>query len=99
MRFDCDWSSDVCSSDLQVFERHTHLRDDHLRYMQKWGLIQPSRRAHGEVFYAFAELATIRQADAELAEGASFRSEERRVGKEWLCRRLRSQSQQIHDRT
>jgi hypothetical protein len=42
--------------------------------MQKWGLIQPSRRAHGEVFYAFADLATIRQADAELAEGASFRA-------------------------
>jgi hypothetical protein len=42
--------------------------------MQKWGLIQPARRAHGEVFYAFADLATIRQADAELAEGASFRS-------------------------
>ncbi len=42
--------------------------------MQKWGLIQPTHRAHGEVFYAFADLATIRQADAELAEGASFRA-------------------------
>ena len=58
----------------QVLERHTHLREDHLRYMQKWGLIQPSHRAHGEVFYAFADLATIRQADAELAQGASFRA-------------------------
>ena len=58
----------------QVLERHTHLRDDHLRYMQKWGLIQPSHRAHGEVFYAFADLALIRQADAELADGASFRA-------------------------
>ena len=42
--------------------------------MQKWGLIQPSHRAHGEVFFAFGDLATIRQADAELAEGASFRA-------------------------
>ncbi len=58
----------------QVLERHTHLRDDHLRYMQKWGLIQPSHRAHGEVFYAFGDLATIRQADAELGEGVSFRA-------------------------
>jgi len=58
----------------QVLERHTHLRDDHLRYMQKWGLIRPSHRAHGEVFYAFGDLAVIRQADAELAEGASFRA-------------------------
>jgi len=57
-----------------VLERHAHLREDYLRYMQKWGLIQPSHRAHGEVFYAFGDLATIRQADAELAEGASFRA-------------------------
>jgi tetratricopeptide (TPR) repeat protein len=42
--------------------------------MQKWGLIQPSHRAHGEVFYAFGDLATIRQADADLGEGASFRA-------------------------
>lgn len=41
--------------------------------MQKWGLIQPSRREHGETFYAFQDLTVIRQADAELAEGASFR--------------------------
>jgi tetratricopeptide (TPR) repeat protein len=57
-----------------VLERHTHLRDDHLRYMQKWGLIRPSHRAHGEVFYAFGDLAIIRQADAELAGGTSFRA-------------------------
>jgi tetratricopeptide (TPR) repeat protein len=42
--------------------------------MQKWGLIQPSHRAHGEPFFAFGDLATIRQADAELAGGASFRA-------------------------
>jgi tetratricopeptide (TPR) repeat protein len=42
--------------------------------MQKWGLIQPSHRAHGEAFYAFGDLATIRQADAELGGGASFRA-------------------------
>jgi len=58
----------------QVLERHTHLRDDHLRYMQKWGLIRPAHRAHGEAFYAFGDLAIIRQADAELGDGASFRA-------------------------
>jgi tetratricopeptide (TPR) repeat protein len=42
--------------------------------MQKWGLIHPTRRATGETFYVFADLAVIRQADAELAEGASFRA-------------------------
>lgn len=42
--------------------------------MQKWGLIRPSHRAHGEAFYAFSDLSVIRQADAELAGGASFRA-------------------------
>lgn len=42
--------------------------------MQKWGLIRPSHRAHGETYYAFPDLAVIRQADAELAGGASFRA-------------------------
>jgi tetratricopeptide (TPR) repeat protein len=58
----------------QVLERCKHLRDDHLRYMQKWGLLQPAQRRSGEVSYAFADVAMIRQADAELADGATFRA-------------------------
>lgn len=58
----------------QLLERYRHLREDHLRYMQKWGLIRPSHRAHGETFYAFADLTVIRQADTELGEGASVRA-------------------------
>ena len=42
--------------------------------MQKWGLIQPAQGANGEASYAFADVAVIRQADAELAGGASFRA-------------------------
>jgi hypothetical protein len=58
----------------QVLDRYKHLREDHLRYMQKWGLIRPLRGVAGGVFYGFADLAMIRQADTELAEGASFRA-------------------------
>jgi tetratricopeptide (TPR) repeat protein len=58
----------------QLLERYTHLRDDHLRYMQKWGLIRPAHRAHGETFYAFPDLTVIREADADLANGATFRA-------------------------
>jgi Tfp pilus assembly protein PilF len=61
------------SSRRQILERYKHVREDHLRYMQKWGLIHP-QRAHGEAVYGFADLAVIRQADAELAEGATFRA-------------------------
>lgn len=41
--------------------------------MQKWGLIRPSQHA-GETFYAFPDLTVIREADADLGNGASFRA-------------------------
>jgi tetratricopeptide (TPR) repeat protein len=50
------------------------VREDHLRYMQKWGLIRPADNGHGETVYAFSDLAMIRQADEALADGASFRA-------------------------
>ena len=42
--------------------------------MQKWGLIRPSHRAHGETFFAFPDLTVIREADADLGNGATFRA-------------------------
>jgi tetratricopeptide (TPR) repeat protein len=42
--------------------------------MQKWGLIRPSHRAHGESFYGFPDLTVVRDADADLANGATFRA-------------------------
>jgi tetratricopeptide (TPR) repeat protein len=56
-----------------LLERYPRIREDHLRYMQKWGLIRPVYRTHGETYYAFPDLGVIRQADSELAEGTSFR--------------------------
>jgi hypothetical protein len=58
----------------QVLERYKHVRDDHLRYMQKWGLIRPEPGVHGESAYSFADVALIRDADAQLGVGASFRA-------------------------
>ena len=58
----------------QVLERYRHLRDDQLRYMQKWGLIRSVATTGPEPQYGFADLAVIRQADSELAEGATFRA-------------------------
>ena len=58
----------------ELLDRYRNVREDHLRYMQKWGLIRPAVRTHGETYYSFPDLAVIRQADAELAEGASFRA-------------------------
>ena len=61
------------ASRRQILDRCKHVREDHLRYLQKWGLIRP-QRANGEIVFGFADLAVIRQADAELGEGASFRA-------------------------
>jgi tetratricopeptide (TPR) repeat protein len=58
----------------QLLERFKHVRDDHLRYMQKWGLIRSAAREHGESFYSFPDMAVIRQADEALAAGATFRA-------------------------
>lgn len=57
-----------------VLERYKHVREDHLRYLQKWGAIRPEKGAHGELMYTFNDLATIRDADAQLAGGANFRA-------------------------
>jgi len=57
-----------------LLERYPHVREDRLRYMQKWGLIRPAVRTHGETYYRFPDLGVIRQADAELAGGATFRA-------------------------
>jgi tetratricopeptide (TPR) repeat protein len=58
----------------QLLERYAHVREDHLRYMEKWGLIRSERRSGRAAGYAFSDIAVIRQADAELAGGASFRA-------------------------
>lgn len=62
------------TSRRQLLERYTRVREDHLRYMQKWGLIRPERGEHGEEAYSFADVAVVRQADEALADGASFRA-------------------------
>jgi tetratricopeptide (TPR) repeat protein len=61
-------------SKRQLLERYKHVREDHLRYMQKWGLIRPAHREHGDSFFSFADVSIVRQADEALTGGAKFRS-------------------------
>ena len=49
------------------------LREDHLRYLQKWGLIRPVLRTNSDNYYGFSDLVKIRQVSAEMA-GAPFRA-------------------------
>jgi tetratricopeptide (TPR) repeat protein len=61
-------------SKRQLLERYRHVRDDHLRYMQKWGFIRPSHRDNGDTFFSFADVSVVRQADEALGGGAKFRA-------------------------
>ena len=56
----------------EILARHPGLTDDHLRYLRKWGLIQPAgRKGHGTA-YTFADLGIIRQVSAALTGERSF---------------------------
>jgi tetratricopeptide (TPR) repeat protein len=56
-----------------VLARYPALREDQLRYLEKWGLVQPARSAAGRT-YGFADLAVIRQAAGALAAGRPLRA-------------------------
>ncbi len=56
-----------------VLARYPALREDQLRYLEKWGLVQPTRGAAGRT-YGFADLAVIRQTATALSSGRAFRA-------------------------
>jgi tetratricopeptide (TPR) repeat protein len=57
-----------------LLARYRALREDHLRYLVKCGILQPVLRTNADTFFAFPDLAVVKQANDELSDGASFRS-------------------------
>jgi tetratricopeptide (TPR) repeat protein len=57
-----------------LMARYRALREDHIRYLVKCGVIRPVLRTNADTFFAFPDLPAIKQANDELAGGASFRS-------------------------
>jgi tetratricopeptide (TPR) repeat protein len=57
-----------------VLARYRALREDHLRYLVKCGVLRPVLRTNADTFFAFPDLATIKQANDGLSEGLNFRS-------------------------
>jgi tetratricopeptide (TPR) repeat protein len=57
-----------------LLARYRELREDHLRYLVKCGLIRPVLRTNADTYFAFPDLAAIKQANDEISSGASFRS-------------------------
>jgi len=57
----------------QVRERYPSVREDHLRYLEKWSLVRPvAGTPHGR-YYGFQDLGIIRQVSEGLEGGVSFR--------------------------
>jgi tetratricopeptide (TPR) repeat protein len=56
-----------------VLGMYAGLREDHLRYLEKWGLIRPVLKTNSDTYYAFPDLLVIRQVSSEM-EGAPFRA-------------------------
>jgi tetratricopeptide (TPR) repeat protein len=57
-----------------ILAMYPALREEHLRYLQKWNLIRPALRTHTETYFSFPDLAVLRQANADLERGAPVRS-------------------------
>ena len=55
-----------------VLAMYPNLREEQLRYLQKWNLVRPALRTHAETYFAFPDLAVFRQANGELGRGARF---------------------------
>lgn len=54
--------------------RYAALREDHLRYLVKCGLLRPVLRTNAETYFAFPDLPLIKQAGDELGRGVPFRA-------------------------
>ena len=57
-----------------LLARYRSLREDHLRYLVKYGIVKPVLRTNADTFFAFQDLAPIKLANEEMSGGASFRS-------------------------
>ena len=78
------------------------LRLDHLRYLEKCGLIKPAFKSGADTFFSFSDLTTLRQLAGELRQGAVWRAAVRhlqasRVGQLAFDFRLDAQPARIID--
>jgi len=68
-----DYAQDRRYSHRDILAMYPSLRLDHLRYLEKCGLIKPVVSNH-ERFFGFTDLTALRQIAGELQQGAAFRA-------------------------
>jgi tetratricopeptide (TPR) repeat protein len=57
-----------------LMARYRALREDHVRYLVKYGIVRPVLRTNADTFFAFPDLVALKQANDELSRGVSFRT-------------------------
>jgi tetratricopeptide (TPR) repeat protein len=57
-----------------LLARYRALREDHVRYLMKCGVIRPVLRTNADTFFAFQDVAAVKQANDDIEKGASFRA-------------------------
>lgn len=54
--------------------RYPSLEENHLRYLVKWGIVQPVLRTNADTFFDFSALGPIKQVNDDISQGLSFHS-------------------------
>jgi len=62
----------------QIREFYPLVREDHVRYLEKWGLIRSVVRTNTDTYYSFRDVAVVKQVNEELQRGRPFRAAVRR---------------------
>ena len=57
-----------------LMARYRSIREDHVRYLVKCGVVRPILRTNADTYFAFPDLVVIKQANDELGQGVAFRS-------------------------
>ena len=57
-----------------LLARYRSLRPDHIQYLVKCGIIRPQMRTNADTYFAFSDVATLKQVNDDLAQGLAFRS-------------------------
>jgi tetratricopeptide (TPR) repeat protein len=57
-----------------LLARYRLLREDHIRYLVKCNIIMPVLRTNADTFFAFPDVAVIKQANDTMSQGLSFQS-------------------------
>ena len=57
-----------------ILAMYPALREDHLRYLQKWGFIRAAFKNNADTFFTFSDLRLLRQVHADVQRGVAFRA-------------------------